>query len=115
MGRLTLKLMCIFGEKRVGVKLMAAAIGGGFSALNIPTKPFEANFLPWAFKLKQLHPFGPLLFPKFSNFLTFILGVQFLLPQRANNEKGECNQLQNWTRQRSLSAWGIQTGPLAPC
>ena len=100
MGRLTLKSMCIFGEKRVGVKLMAAAIGGGFSALNIPTKPFEANFLA-------------LLFPKFSNLLSFILGVQFLLPQRANNEKRKITQLQLWTRQRDFSACDIQTGPIA--
>ena len=115
MGRLTLKSMCIFGEKRVGVKLMAAAIGGGFSALNIQTKPFEANFLPGAFKLNQLHPFWPLWFPKFSNYFTIILGVQFLLPQRTNNEKRKITQLQIWTRQRGFSAWGIQTGPFAAC
>ena len=29
--------------------------------------------------------------------------------------KGKFFQLQNWTTQRGLSAWGIQTGPFAPC
>ena len=66
-----------------------------------------------AFKLDQLHPVEPLLLPKFSNFFTFILGVQFLLPQRANNEKVKITQLQIWIRQRDFSAWGIQTGPIA--
>ena len=39
------------------------------------------------FKLDHLHPFKPLLFRKFSDFFTFILGGQFLLPQRAKNGK----------------------------
>ena len=38
------------------------------------------------------------------NFFTFILGGQFLLPQRANMEKREFIQLQNWMRQRGLGA-----------
>ena len=43
-----------------------------------------------AFKPDHLHPFKPLLFNKFSNFITFILGGQVLLPQRANNgERGD--------------------------
>ena len=71
--------------------------------------------VPGAFKVDLLQPVEPLLFPKFSNFFTFILGGQFLLPQRANNEKREFTQLQKWTRQRGLCAWGIQTGPFAPC
>ena len=37
--------------------------------------------------------------------------MQILIPK--NNEKGEFSQLQIWMRQRGLSAWGIQTGPLA--
>ena len=37
------------------------------------------------FNMDYLHPFEPLLFLKFSNFFFFILGGQFLLPQRANN------------------------------
>ena len=49
---------------------------------------------------------------KFSKLAT-LLGSQFLLPQRANNGKGEFSQLQIWMRQRGFSAWGIQTGPLA--
>ena len=70
-------------------------------------------WVPGAFKLDHLHPVKPILFSKFYNFFTFILGGQFLLPQRANNEKREFSQLQKWTRQRGLSAWGIQTGPFA--
>ena len=45
--------------------------------------------MPGAFKLDHLHPIKPLLFWKFFNFFTFILGGQFLLPQRANNGKRE--------------------------
>ena len=71
--------------------------------------------VPGAFKLDHLHPVKPILFSKFYNFFTFILGGQFLLPQRANNEKGKFSQLKKWTRLRGLSAWGIQTGPFAAC
>ena len=46
--------------------------------------------VPGAFKLDHLQPFKPILFWNFSNFFTFILGSQFLLPQRANNGKGKC-------------------------
>ena len=42
--------------------------------------------MPGAFKLHHLQPLKPNLFLKFGNFFTFILGVQFLLPQRANNQ-----------------------------
>ena len=45
--------------------------------------------VPGAFKLDHLQPFKPILFWNFSNFFTFILGSQFLLPQRANNGKRE--------------------------
>ena len=69
--------------------------------------------LPGAFKLDHLQAFKPILFWNFSNFLTFILGSPFLLPQRANNEKGEFSQLPIWMRLRGFSAWGIQTGPIA--
>ena len=47
--------------------------------------------MPGAFKLEHLQPFKPILFKKFSTFFTFILGGQFLLPQRANN--GEMGNL----------------------
>ena len=60
--------------------------------------------MPGAFKLDHLHPVEPILFSKFYNFFTFILGGQFLLPQRANNEKREFTQLQKWTRQRACSS-----------
>ena len=66
-----------------------------------------------AFKLGPLQPIRPLLFPNFCNFFIFILGSHFLLPQRANNGKGEFFQLQNWMRQRVFSTLGIQTGPSA--
>ena len=69
--------------------------------------------MPGTFKLDHLQPFEPLLSWKNFNFFTFILGGQFLLPQRANMEKWEFIQLQNWMRQRGLSAWCIQTGPFA--
>ena len=39
--------------------------------------------------------------------------VQFLLPQRSNNEKREFTQLKNWMRQRVFSAWAIHSGPFA--
>ena len=69
------------------------------------------NSVPEPFNLDHLHPFEPLLFQNFSNFFTFILGGQFLLPQRANNgrwvvhatpEKNEtggfgCLGHSNWT------------------
>ena len=42
--------------------------------------------MPWAFKLDHLHPFRPLLSWKIFTISTFILGGQFLLPQRANME-----------------------------
>ena len=45
--------------------------------------------MPGIFKLDHLHPFKPLLFWKFSIIFTFILGGQFLLPQRSNNGKRE--------------------------
>ena len=69
--------------------------------------------VPGAFKLDHLQPIEPILFSKFYNFFTFILGGQFLLPQKANNEKREFTQLQKWTRQRGFSAWGFQTGQFA--
>ena len=69
--------------------------------------------MPVAVKLHHLQPIKPLLFPNFYTFLTFILGGQFLLPQRANIEKGALSQPQKWMTQRVSSAWGIQTGPFA--
>ena len=69
--------------------------------------------VPGAIKLDHLQPFEPILFSKISNFFTFILGSQFLLPQRANNGKGKFFQLPIWIRQRGFSAWGLQTGSLA--
>ena len=70
-------------------------------------------WVPGAFKLDYLQPIKPILLQEFSNFFTFILEGQFLLPQRANNGKGEFSQLQNWMTQRNGRAWGIPTGPFA--
>ena len=67
--------------------------------------------VPGAFKLDHWHPSKPLLIWHFSKLFTFILGGQFLLPQRANSEKGEFCQFQKWMRQGIFSAWGLQTGP----
>ena len=46
-------------------------------------------WVPGAFKLDHLHPVKPILFSKFYNFFTFILGGQFLLPQREEGWKWE--------------------------
>ena len=73
----------------------------------------EGFSVPGAFKLNHLQSIEPILFPKIFNFFTFILGGQFLLPQRASNGKGEFFQPQNWIRQVAFRAWGIQTGPFA--
>ena len=43
-------------------------------------------------KLVHLHSFKPILFWQTSISFTFILGGQFLLPQRANCEKREFSQ-----------------------
>ena len=43
--------------------------------------------MPETFKLDHLHSIEHPLFRKFSNFFTFILGGQFLLPQMANNQR----------------------------
>ena len=49
--------------------------------------------VPGPFKLDHLQPIKLILFQKIFNFFTFILGGQFLLPQRANNGKREFTQL----------------------
>ena len=63
------------------------------------------------FKLDHLHPAEPILFWKFSYFSTFILGSHFLLPKRANMQKREFSQLQNWMRQRVRRKAVICGGP----
>ena len=63
--------------------------------------------MPGTFKLDHLPSIQPLLFWKFSNFFTFMLGGQFLLPQRANNGKREFFQLKKWIRQWVFSAWAF--------
>ena len=64
--------------------------------------------VPGAFKLDHLQPIKPILFPKCYNFFTFMLGGQFLLPQRGEGWKRENGFLTTWVWHRSLSAWGIQ-------
>ena len=65
------------------------------------------------FILDQLHPLDPILSWTFSNFLALILGRPFLLPQRANYEKGEFSQLQKRMRQTDEHATA-QTPILLP-
>ena len=69
--------------------------------------------VPGPFNLDHLHPLEPLLFRKISNFFTFILGDQFSLPRRTNNQKREFFQPHKRKRQRVFSAWGFQTGLFA--
>ena len=88
-------------------------IMGKGNSSNFKTEWHRGFPVPGAFKLDHLQPIKSLLFPHFYNFLTSILGGQFLLPQRANNGKREFFQLQNWMRQRVSSAWDIQTVPFA--
>ena len=71
---------------------------------NFQYGPYRWVSVPGAFKLDHLQPVEPILFWKFSNFSTFILGSQFLLPQRANYEKGEFSQLPK------LALWGNKNG-----
>ena len=69
---------------------------------------------PLAYEPDHLQPFKLILLSNFFKVSSFILGGQFLLPQRANNEKREFSQLQKWLRIRGFCAWGIQTGPFKP-
>ena len=72
-----------------------------------PKSGWDRGFLvPGAFKLDHLYTIKPLLLWKFSIFFTFILGGQFLLPQRANNGEREFFQPQNWMRQRGFECLG---------
>ena len=80
---------------------------------NFQYGPDRGVSVPGAFKLDHLQPFKPILFRKIFNFFHFILGSQFLLPQRANNGSWENFPFPIWIRLRGFSAWGIQTGPLA--
>ena len=70
-------------------------------------------WVPGAIKLDHLQQINPTLLQKFSKIFTFILGGQFLLPQRGAGWKWENGNLPTWVRQRFFSAWGIQTGPFA--
>ena len=58
-----------------------------------PTFWFHQGFLCLGHSNKAI--FSPLLFPNFYNLFTFILGGQFLLPQRANNGKWGITQLKD--------------------
>ena len=81
-----------------------------------PRKEWDRGFsIAGASKLDQMQPFEPILIWYFSNFFTFILGSQFLLPQRANNGKREFSKLQKRMTQWVFSARAIQTGPFAAC
>ena len=45
--------------------------------------------VPGAFKLDHLQPVKPILFPKFSNFFTFILGANSYYPREGKAENGK--------------------------
>ena len=62
-----------------------------------------------AFILDHLHHFKPILFRKRSNFFTFIMESQFLLPQPIMGKGNSHNPKSEW--QWVLRALGIQTGP----
>ena len=51
--------------------------------------------VPGAFKLDHLQPVKPILFSKFYNFFTFILGGQFLLPRGLIMGKGNSPNSRN--------------------
>ena len=56
-------------------------------------------WVPGALKLDHLQPLKPFSFWQFSICFIFILGGQFLLPQKANSEKREkCNSRTEWDR-----------------
>ena len=73
------------------------AIGVGFAPELDDGKKWDSSnsrnsqdrgaWAPGAFKLDHLQSYEPILFQEIFIFFTFILGGQFLLPQRANNGK----------------------------
>ena len=72
--------------------------------------------MPGAFKLDHLQPIEPLLFQKIFNFFTFLLGGQFLLPQRANSVKGAERPDTGHYRKASVLPWArkqVSSGFLA--
>ena len=73
---------------------------------------------PWTIKLDHLQPFKPILFWEISNFFTFILGSQFLLPQRANNGKREILATSNLDETEGFQCLGHSNwttcSPLSP-
>ena len=117
-------------EKKGYSQLQKWMIQRGLSAWGIQTRPFAHLhfFKPilslqffnlfhlytgmlGAFKMDYLQPFKHILYWQFSICFPFILGGNFLLPQRDNTQKGILST-QKWMRQRGLSALGIQIGPL---
>ena len=73
------------------------------------------HWVPGVFKLDHLQPVRPILFSKFSTFLTFILERPILItPERGMLKRGKWNS-PNLSQRGDLGAWGIQTGPFAPC
>ena len=73
-------------------------------------------WVPGAFKLDNLQPVKPLLFPQFSNFFTFILERPILItPERGRLKMGKWKSPNPRERHQFFSAWGIQTGPFAAC
>ena len=60
--------------------------------------------MPGAFKLDYLQPVKPILFPKFSNFCTFILGANSYYPRKGKAENGKMDISQSeWKRGISVA------------
>ena len=58
--------------------------------MEITQSLFESGIsVPGAFKLDHLQPVEPILFPRFSNFFTFILGVNSYYPREWETENGK--------------------------
>ena len=57
--------------------------------IQLPKLNETGVFSAMALKLDHLQPIKPILFQKIFHFFSFILGGPFLLPQWANNGKGE--------------------------
>ena len=87
--------------------------GGKWENQNLPTWVRCCFSVPGALKLDHMQQIKPILFLKFYNFITFVLGGQFLLPQTGGSQKWENGNLPTLVRCRFFSAWGIQTGPFA--
>ena len=66
--------------------------------------------MPGAFKLDHLQPIEAILFQKIFNFFSFILGGQFLLPQRTNNGNGDSSNFKiDWSESATFSEQSLSS------